>query len=230
MATDLHGLHTHHLVGHDTDKVHILRRIAIDPFFIFGFAISLAHFFRRLALGVQHHFRIHSNQHTVRLNGLFHLRRHGIQIRLLFVSRIEIEHRMKHLAQLSRRHFRNIFVEINIQIGSVGIGLRLIGTHLHGRPVGTGNLDMLVPFLTVNGTTVEVEMNVVVLNQNEGDVSRIPRLNGWSIEGESLLQIRTCWRGQAIFQLQPFGPHRKSRARIENLHLEVTDDFQARLP
>src|ERR1700729_2424384 len=93
LATDLHGLHTHHLVGHDTDKVHILRRIAIDPFFIFGFAISLPHFFRRLALGVQHHFRIHSNQHTVRLNGLFHLRRHGIQIRLLFVSRIEIEHR-----------------------------------------------------------------------------------------------------------------------------------------
>src|ERR1700728_4839727 len=54
LATDLHGLHTHRLVGHDTDKVHNLRRIAIDPFFIFGFAISLAHFFRRLALGVQH--------------------------------------------------------------------------------------------------------------------------------------------------------------------------------
>ena len=62
--------------------------------FILSFSVPLANLFRRLPFGMQHHLLIHPHQHMMRLNGRLYFRRYAIQIRLLFVPRLEIKHRI----------------------------------------------------------------------------------------------------------------------------------------
>ena len=91
-AVHLHGLDAHHFVSHEAHEIDIRRRLAINPFFVFRLSIPFADFFRRLAFGMKHHLLIHPHQHMVRLNRRLHLRRHAVQIGLLFIPGIEIEH------------------------------------------------------------------------------------------------------------------------------------------
>ena len=230
LAADFHGFDAHHFIAHDADEVHVLRRIAIDPLFVIGVAVFLAHFFRRLALGVQYHLRAHSNQHVMRLNRRLHLRRHSVQVRLFLVSRFEVEDRQEEIAQLLRGHLRDVLIEVDIEIGSVRILLRLIRRQRNRSSIRARDLNVLIPLLAMNGAAVEVEMNVVVLDLDIRDVSRIARPHRRSPDGESLLQLRPMGSGDAVFELDSFCAHGKESAGINDLGLEVTDNLQARLP
>jgi len=70
-ATHLHAFDAHHFVTYDADKIYILGWLAIDPIFVFGLAIFFAYFFRRAALGINHHLAVHPDQHLVVLDGFF---------------------------------------------------------------------------------------------------------------------------------------------------------------
>ena len=54
-----HAFETHNLVAHQADKVDVVRRLAIDPLFVFRLAIFFAHLLRRTAFGSHYHFTIH---------------------------------------------------------------------------------------------------------------------------------------------------------------------------
>ena len=165
----------------------------------------------------------------VGLNRLLHHGRHGIQVRFLFVPGVEIEHGKEESTQLLRCHFRDILLEVDIEVGSVRIGRRLIAGQGNLLPIRPLDLDTVVPLLAMNRTAVDIEMNVVVLDLHIREVGRIARPYRWPPEGESLLQLGTVGRRHAVSQLDPFGAHGKEGSRVDDLGLEVPDDFIAGL-
>ena len=94
------------------------RRLA----FVLNSALMLAHFLGRAPLGIDHHLAIHSHQHVVILDGIFHLRRNGFQIRFQRRLRIEIKHRTQELLQLRPRQLRNILVEVEVDKRAARVG------------------------------------------------------------------------------------------------------------
>src|SRR5580765_5424802 len=88
---------------------------------------------------------------------------------------------------------------------------------------------MFVPFLAMNRPTVDVEMDMVVLDLDVREVSRIARFHCRTPDSESLLQCGTARGGNAIPQLDPRCSHREKGARVNNLGLKVTDDLEASL-
>src|SRR5207302_3811474 len=146
-----------------------------------------------------------------------------------FVSRFEVEHRQEQIAQLLRSHLRDVLVEVNIEIGSVRILLRLIRRQGNRSSIRARYLDMLVPFLTMNRAAVEIEMDVVVLDLHIRDVRRITRPHRRSPEGEGLLQLRSMRSSDAILEFESFCTHGKEGTRVDDLSLEDTDHLQASL-
>ena len=82
LAIHLHALEAHDFVADQADKIHILRRLAIDPLFVFDFAVFFANFLGRTALGGHHHFTIHAHQNLVRLDRVSELGRKSVEVGL----------------------------------------------------------------------------------------------------------------------------------------------------
>src|SRR5258708_24802745 len=72
---------------------------------------------------------------------------------------------------------------------------------------------------------VDLEMNVVVLDLNIGNVGGIARLNRWPPKIERLLQLFATRCNHALFQQQSLCAHGKGRPRIYQLGFKVADDF-----
>ena len=138
---------------------------------------------------MKHHLLIHSHQHTMRLDRLLHFGRHGVQISLLFIPGIEVEHWIQQRPQLLRSHLGNIFAEINVHERTVRIGLRLVPSRRNRVVVSPGNLQVLVPLLAVYGAAIDLETNVIVLDLHQRDVRRVARLYRRTPEGERLAQF-----------------------------------------
>ena len=49
-AVHFHALDANHFVGHQADKIHVLRRLAVDPLFVFDFAVFFPIFLGGTAL------------------------------------------------------------------------------------------------------------------------------------------------------------------------------------
>src|SRR5258706_5700555 len=76
---------------------------------------------------------------------------------------------------------------------------------------------------------VNLEMNVIILYLNVGDVGGIARLDSWSPQVECLLQVLSVWRDHAFFYMKSFHAHGKGRTRIDQLGFKIANDFIARL-
>src|SRR5262249_27338131 len=83
LAVHLHGFHAHDFIADKAHEVHILRRLAVDPLLPLDvrFFVLLTRLLRRTALGVGHHFAVHSHQHAMLLDGFLGLRRDSLEIR-----------------------------------------------------------------------------------------------------------------------------------------------------
>src|SRR5215467_1098167 len=109
-------------------------------------------------------------------DGLLDLRRHGVEIGLFFVVGSEIQHRIQQVPQLLRRHLWNVLVEEDIEISPMRILLRIRRRQGHGIAAGSGNLDVLIPFLPMYRTAINVEVNVIVPDLDERDMRWISGL------------------------------------------------------
>src|SRR5579864_1700950 len=94
LAANFHGLYPHHFIPHDAHEVDVGRGLTIDPLFVLSFAVFLPYFLWSLPFGMHHHLCVHADQHMMRLDCFFHLRRHGIEIGLFLVPGIEVQHRV----------------------------------------------------------------------------------------------------------------------------------------
>src|ERR1700722_11032198 len=72
-------------------------------------------------------------------------------------------------------------------------------------------------------------MNVIFLNLHERDVRRVARFDCGSPDGEYLLQFRSVGRSLTVSYAQALGAHGKRSTRVDNLSLEVANDFEAGL-
>src|SRR5207248_6779701 len=82
-------------VPNEADKLHILRRSAEDPFFVFGVAIMLADLLIGASLRERDQFAVHSHQYSLFLERLLHLRRQRVHVGFASGKRLEVEHRLK---------------------------------------------------------------------------------------------------------------------------------------
>ncbi len=129
----------------------------------------------------------------MRQNCLFDLGRNGVEIRFFFVARIEIEYGIEQITQLPGGHFRDIFVEVDVEISSMRILCSLIGSQLRRGTVRALHLNMFVPFFAMNGTAVDVEMNMVVFDVHVGDMGGITGLHRGSRRSQELVATQARW-------------------------------------
>ena len=128
LAIDLHDLEPRYFVPHQPYEVHILRWLAIDPLFVFGFAIFLADFLRRAALRRHHHVPVHANQNFVFLDGVAHFGRKRVKVGFHSGFGIEVKNRSQQIFQLLRVEFGYITFENQIYVGAARIGIRVAGS------------------------------------------------------------------------------------------------------
>ncbi len=125
-------------------------------------------------------------------------------------------------------HLRHMLVEIKIHEGTMRIGLLVLPTR-NRRTVRPGELHALIPFLPTHRTTIDFEMNMVILDLHKGDVRRIAGLHSRPPDGERLPQFVAVRRDHTVLQQQSFIAHRKGSPRIHQLGLKVADDLKASL-
>ena len=111
LTIHLHGLDADYLIANDAHKIYILRRFAIYPFFVFGFAVLLPDFFRRPALGMDHHFLVHPHENMMLEDRILHLGRDRVEISLLFISSVKVENRIQQAPHLLRSQFRHVTIK-----------------------------------------------------------------------------------------------------------------------
>src|SRR5262252_1061086 len=80
LAVDLYGFHAHYFVPAEPDKLHILRRLSVDPFLVLSTLFLFAYLSNRQSFRVQHHLPIHSNQKVMLLDGLLDPGRNRLHI------------------------------------------------------------------------------------------------------------------------------------------------------
>src|SRR2546423_5252127 len=81
----------------------------------------------------------------------------------------------------------------------------------------------------MDGSTVQIEVDVIIFDPHIRNVSRIPGLDRRSAKRKQLLQILSVRRSGAIPENQSLTAHGERSARIHKLHLEVADDLVTRL-
>src|SRR5882762_6678873 len=77
---------------------------------------------------------------------------------------MKVEHRRQQITHLLRCQLRNMMVETQINERTVRIILRIAAGAYRHSSISTLNLDVLIPFLTVNRAAVNLKSNVVVLD------------------------------------------------------------------
>ena len=78
--------------------------------------------------------------------------------------RMKIEHGRQQITHLLRRQLRHMMVETHINERTVRIILRIAAGAYWPSAIGSLNLDVLIPFLTVDRAAVNLKTNVVVLD------------------------------------------------------------------
>src|SRR5437879_5085728 len=89
--------------------------------------------------------------------------------------------------------------------------------------------NVLVPLLAADGTAIDLEVNMIILDLHKRDMSGIARFHRWSPQRHCRLQFRGVGCNYPIFQFQSLGPHGKCRAGVDNLSFKIADDLKASL-
>src|SRR5439155_545329 len=99
-AIYFHSLHAHDFIPDEADEIYVLRRVAVDPFFVFGLAIFFARFLRRTSLGRGHHLAVHSDENVVPLDRVSNLGWKRVEISFHCRLRVEVENRPEKVLKL----------------------------------------------------------------------------------------------------------------------------------
>src|SRR5216684_5322683 len=142
---------------------------------------------------------------------------------------MKVEHRLQQVAHLLRGQLRNMMVETQINERTMRIILRIAaGAYWHSA-IGTLNLDVLIPFLTVDRAAVNLKSNVVVLDLYIRNVCGIAEFHCRPKQCHLLLQLLPSGSNHAVLQTQSFHAYGKRCSRIHDLRLKVPDELQSRL-
>jgi len=88
-------------------------------------------------------------------------------------------------------------------------------------------LDALVPFLRLDGTAIDFEMNAVFFDGNAGDAGLIAGLHRWSPCDHEPLKVYATGRESTVLEGQTFLAHGKLGADVNQFRLEGADHFHA---
>src|ERR1700730_4881953 len=122
-----------------------------------------------------------------------------------------------------------MMVETHINERTVRIILRIAAGAYWDSAIGSLNLNVLIPFLTVDRAAVNLKTNVVVLDLYIRNMCGIADFHCRPKQRHLLLQLLPSGSNHAVLQTQSFRAHGKRCSRIHDLRLTVADDLQSRL-
>src|SRR6266576_1797977 len=206
LTVDFHDFKANDFVPNEAHELDILRRLSINPFFVFGLVLMLPNLLRRTPLGECDHIVVHADEHAMVLNRLLHLGGNGFEVGLFRRLGIEIEYGPEDFFEFLARHLGNVVIEVHIDEGAPGIGIG-IGWGNWDRTSATANADALVPLLLPDGAAVDFDVNEVVLEDHVRDAGGVAILGCRTPHGQRLLQISTAGSDDSVLKFETFAAH-----------------------
>ena len=162
------------------------------------------------------------------LDGILDRCRNGFEVGFDSGLSVEVENWPKQVLQLLRRQVRDIVIEYQVHVRAAGICVGIAGSHRSGA-THASDLDALIPFLFLHRTTVDLEMNTVVLDLDIADSRLVAGLSCRAPHSDHLLQLFSARGKLAIFQGQSLFPHRKRGPDVYQFGVECAHQINARL-
>src|SRR5260370_13503903 len=159
------------------------------------------------------------------LDSFLRLRRHAFQVSLKRRPGIEIEHRPQQLFDLFNRQVRNVMIKNQVHIRSARIVNWVLPTPRTHCATTNSHLQMLIPFLFLDRTTVDLETNVIAPHFHLGDDCAVARLDRRAPQRELPFQDIAAGRELPIFQGESGLAHGKLGADIHKVSTESPDEF-----
>src|SRR5207248_9611812 len=88
---------------------------------------------------------------------------------------VEVEYGTKQILELLRIQFGHVAIENQVNIRAARIGISVARSD-RSHASATAELDVLIPFLFLNWSAIDLEVNTIVFDQNLADASLVPRL------------------------------------------------------
>src|ERR1700740_3701015 len=133
------------------------------------------------------------------LYGFLGFRWNGLEVSLFLRFGVEVQHRAEDLLEVLACHLRNVGVEKNVNERSAGVVLWIGGSD-GGFSAGATDADALIPLLLLDGTAVNLDVNVVIFEYHVGDANRVSVFGRRSPHGNLLLQFSAAGSDHSVIE------------------------------